>query len=57
MVEIPDGSIALLSHLRHNVGKDYDEDLSVDEYIDLIYRVGAECTGRLLRRKVCYKHC
>lgn len=43
MVEIPDGSIALaFTSPPYNVGKDYDEDLSVDEYIDLIYRVGAE---------------
>lgn len=43
MAEIPDDSVALaFTSPPYNVGKDYDEDLSVDDYTGLISRVGAE---------------
>jgi site-specific DNA-methyltransferase (adenine-specific) len=42
MVEIPDGSVALMvTSPPYNVGKDYDEDLSLDEYLGLL-----ECVFR-----------
>lgn len=48
MVEIPDGSVALMvTSPPYNVGKDYDEDLSLDEYLGLLERVFRE-TYRVL---------
>jgi site-specific DNA-methyltransferase (adenine-specific) len=48
MVEIPDGSVALMvTSPPYNVGKDYDEDLTLDEYLGLLERVFRE-TYRVL---------
>ncbi len=48
MEEIPDDCIALMiTSPPYNVGKDYDDDLSLDEYLELLYRVLAE-TARVL---------
>lgn len=49
MVHIPDGSIALaFTSPPYNVGKEYDEDTSLTDYLDLITRVGRE-VYRVLR--------
>lgn len=43
MHHVPDESIGLaFTSPPYNVGKDYDEDLSMDDYLDLISRVGQE---------------
>lgn len=43
MPEIPDGTVALMvTSPPYNVGKDYDEDLSLDEYLGLLERVFRE---------------
>lgn len=43
MEEIPDNSIAFaVTSPPYNASKDYDEDLSLDEYLGLISRVGRE---------------
>lgn len=48
MSEIPDGSVALMvTSPPYNVGKEYDHDLTLDEYLDLLDRVLAE-TYRVL---------
>jgi DNA modification methylase len=48
MAELPDHSVHLMvTSPPYNVGKDYDEDLSLDEYLALLRRVWAE-TYRVL---------
>lgn len=48
MSEIPDGTVALMvTSPPYNVGKEYDEDLSLDEYLGLLERVFRE-TYRVL---------
>jgi site-specific DNA-methyltransferase (adenine-specific) len=48
MEEIPDGCVALMvTSPPYNVGKEYDADLSLDEYLDLLRRVLGE-TYRVL---------
>ncbi|MBT8213135.1 MAG: site-specific DNA-methyltransferase [Acidimicrobiia bacterium] len=48
MSAIPDGCVALMvTSPPYNVGKDYDEDLSLDEYVGLLSRVLTE-TYRVL---------
>jgi site-specific DNA-methyltransferase (adenine-specific) len=48
MTEIPDDCVALMvTSPPYNVGKDYDDDLSLAEYLDLLHRVLAE-TVRVL---------
>lgn len=48
MHELPDNSVHLMiTSPPYNVGKEYDEDLSLNEYLDLLYRVFAE-TYRVL---------
>ncbi len=48
MPELPDNSVALMvTSPPYNVGKDYDEDLSLAEYLDFLRRVLAE-THRVL---------
>lgn len=48
MTEIPDDCVALMiTSPPYNVGKDYDEDLSIGEYLDLLARVLEE-TARVL---------
>lgn len=48
MAEIPDDCVALMvTSPPYNVGKDYDDDLSLDEYLDLLATVLAE-TVRVL---------
>ncbi len=48
MNEIPDGTVALMvTSPPYNVGKDYDDDLSLDEYLGLLERVFRE-TYRVL---------
>ena len=48
MEQLPDGSVALMiTSPPYNVGKDYDDDLSLDDYFDLLHRVFAE-TYRVL---------
>ncbi len=43
MLEIPDNSIAVaFTSPPYNVGKEYDDDMSLKEYLDLITRVGKE---------------
>jgi DNA modification methylase len=43
MIQIPDGSVSLaFTSPPYNVGKEYDEDLSFEQYFELIYKVGAE---------------
>ena len=43
MSEIPDNSIHLIvTSPPYNVGKDYDEDLTMNEYRDMLYRVWQE---------------
>ncbi len=43
MKHIPDNSVALaFTSPPYNVGKDYDDDMSLNEYLDLIKRVGKE---------------
>src|SRR5690606_23741455 len=43
MYHVPDASVALaFTSPPYNVGKDYDADLSLSEYLDLITRVGRE---------------
>lgn len=40
---IPDNSVALaFTSPPYNVGKDYDDDMTLDEYLDLIKRVGQD---------------
>lgn len=49
MRHIPDGSVALaFTSPPYNVGKDYDDDMPLGDYLDLITRVGAE-VYRVLR--------
>lgn len=49
MREIPDRAVALaFTSPPYNVGKDYDEDISLDDYLGLIGRVGRE-VYRVLR--------
>ena len=48
MEQLPDGSVALMvTSPPYNVGKEYDVDLSLDEYLDLLGRVFTE-TYRVL---------
>jgi site-specific DNA-methyltransferase (adenine-specific) len=48
MDQLPDGCVALMvTSPPYNVGKDYDDDLSTDEYLGLLARVFAE-THRVL---------
>jgi len=48
MEQIPDGSVALMvTSPPYNVGKDYDDDLSLDEYLGLLRRIFRE-TYRVL---------
>lgn len=48
MNQIPDGTVALMvTSPPYNVGKDYDDDLSLDAYLDLLHRVFSE-TYRVL---------
>ena len=48
MHEIPDNCVALMvTSPPYNVGKDYDEDLDIDEYLQLLHRVFTE-TFRVL---------
>lgn len=48
MAEIPDGTVALMvTSPPYNVGKEYDDDLSLDEYLGLLDRVFTE-TYRVL---------
>ena len=48
MHQLPDGTVALMvTSPPYNVGKDYDEDLSLDEYLGLLERVFTE-TYRVL---------
>ena len=48
MQEIPDGTVALMvTSPPYNVGKDYDEDLTLDEYLGLLQQVFRE-TYRVL---------
>ena len=43
MTEIPDDCVALMvTSPPYNVGKDYDDDLTLDEYLELLHRVLAE---------------
>lgn len=43
MYHVPDESVGLVfTSPPYNVGKDYDEDLSLNDYLDLISRVGKE---------------
>lgn len=43
MEQLPDGCVALMvTSPPYNVGKDYDGDLSLDEYLDLLERVFTE---------------
>jgi site-specific DNA-methyltransferase (adenine-specific) len=43
MDQIPDGSVALMiTSPPYNVGKDYDDDLDLDQYLDLLRRVFVE---------------
>ena len=49
MEDVPDNSIGLaFTSPPYNVGKDYDKDMGLDEYLGLIRNVGAE-TYRVLR--------
>jgi len=49
MTEIPDNSVALaFTSPPYNVGKDYDDDMSLADYLSLIERVGRE-VFRVLR--------
>jgi site-specific DNA-methyltransferase (adenine-specific) len=44
MYEIPDNSVHLvITSPPYNVAKEYDEDLSLDEYLSLLYNVFKEC--------------
>jgi len=44
MSEIPDNSVHLIiTSPPYNVAKEYDDDLSLDEYFNLLYRVFSEC--------------
>lgn len=48
LAEIPDSCVHLMvTSPPYNVGKDYDEDLMIDEYMDMLYDVFAE-TYRIL---------
>lgn len=48
MVEIPDNSIALaFTSPPYNVGKDYDDDIDVTDYLNLIKNVGREVFQKL----------
>jgi len=43
MAQIPDNCVALMvTSPPYNVGKDYDDDLAIDEYLDLLRRVFEE---------------
>lgn len=43
MTQIPDGTVALMvTSPPYNVGKEYDEDLTLDAYLDLLHRVFTE---------------
>ncbi|RMF59048.1 MAG: site-specific DNA-methyltransferase, partial [Calditrichaeota bacterium] len=49
MVQIPDNGVALtFTSPPYNVGKDYDDDIDLDDYLGLIERVGRE-VYRVLR--------
>lgn len=49
MEELPDNSVALaFTSPPYNVGKEYDDDMSLDEYLSLIGQVGSE-VFRVLR--------
>lgn len=49
MIHIPDGTVGLaFTSPPYNVGKEYDDDTSLTEYLDLITRVGRE-VYRVLR--------
>ena len=49
MAEVPDNSIALsFTSPPYNVGKDYDDDMSLADYLDLIQAVGSD-VYRVLR--------
>jgi site-specific DNA-methyltransferase (adenine-specific) len=44
MADLPDHSVHLMvTSPPYNVGKDYDEDLSLEEYLGFLRRVWAEC--------------
>lgn len=49
MDEIPDNSVHLMiTSPPYNVGKEYDEDLTLDEYLDLLTRVFGESYKKLV---------
>jgi len=49
MSEIPDDSVHLMvTSPPYNVGKEYDEDLSLDEYLGLLSSVFAQCYKKLV---------
>lgn len=48
MEEIPDSSVHLMVTSPYNVSKEYDEDLSIDEYRSLIRRVMSETYRKLV---------
>lgn len=49
MSEIPDSSIHLMiTSPPYNVGKEYDEDLSLDEYLDMLTRVFSQTYDKLV---------
>jgi site-specific DNA-methyltransferase (adenine-specific) len=49
MDEIPDDSIHLIiTSPPYNVGKEYDDDLTLDEYLELLTRVFAQCYRKLV---------
>jgi DNA modification methylase len=49
MSDLPDNSVHLMvTSPPYNVGKDYDEDLSLDEYLAFLKRVWAECFRALV---------
>ena len=59
MEEIPDDCVALMvTSPPYNVGKEYDDDLTLGEYLGLLHRVFAE-THRVLEpggRIPCHRH-
>lgn len=49
MSEIPDSSVHLMiTSPPYNVGKEYDDDLSLDEYLDLLTAVFSQCYRKLV---------
>ena len=49
MDEIPDNSVHLMiTSPPYNVGKEYDEDLTLDEYLKLLRRVFKSCYEKLV---------